>query len=75
MLYAVTVKLAGNPAHDPLNKVTGPCPVGDETCTDATGKHHTFLVQTELSAEDVWTTYEGTYHVTRVESAAHVEVL
>jgi hypothetical protein len=75
MLYVVTVKLAGTPGHDPLNKVTGECPLGDETCTDQTGKHHTFLVQTELSVEDVITTYANQYHVTRVETARHLEVL
>ena len=75
MLYLVTVRLAKNSAHNPREKVTGTCPVGDETCTDTTGEHHTFLVESGLSVEDVRTTYESNYHVTRVESAVHLEVL
>jgi hypothetical protein len=75
MLYLVTVKLARNPAHNPRGKVTAYCPVGDEWCTDSTGEHHTFAVQTELSAEDVKMTYENQYHVTRVETAWNVKVL
>lgn len=75
MLYMVTVKLAGVHGHDPLNKVIGECPMGDQTCTDRTGKHHTVLVESNLGVEGLRTEYAKRYHVTRVETADNVEIL
>lgn len=70
MMYLVTVTVPGTVGHDPKNKVTGPCPVSGETCTDITGKHHTFLVESSLDRESVREAYEFKYgHVTRIEEA------
>lgn len=69
MLYIVTVKLAGTHGHDPLNKVTGTCPMGEERCTDRTGKRHSFLVDSLLTLDEVRKNFEATYHVTRVEES------
>ncbi len=65
-LYLVTVKAPRNPDHDPRNKITGPC-IGDATCTDQTGEHHTYLVEAtdrDTAAEHGRQHYG---HVTRVE--------
>jgi hypothetical protein len=70
--FMVTLKLPKNPAHNPHNKITGPCPVNDtKVCTDSTGEHHTVL----YSAPDFMSTAQSVveywklsgYHVTRVE--------
>jgi hypothetical protein len=68
--FLVTIKLPKNPEHNPREKKTGPCPVNGKPCTDVTGEHHTFLVETEteMSAEFVRGLYEPNYHVTRVEA-------
>lgn len=65
-LYAVTVKLAKNPAHDPKNKQTGRCPVNGRPCDDVTGEHHTFTASGS-SIGDVREFYSEHAHVTRVE--------
>lgn len=75
MLYIVTVKLAGTHGHDPLNKVTGTCPMGEERCTDRTGKHHSFLVDSLLSLEEVRANFETTHHVTRVEESMNLVIV
>lgn len=69
MLYIVTVKLAKNPTHDPKNKVTATCPMGEERCTDTTGEHHSFLVDSLLNLEEVREYFAATYHVTRIEES------
>lgn len=68
-LFAVTVRLKKNPAHDPRNKKSGSCPVSGQPCTDITGEHHTFLLASDrpIPAEAVVEIYGGIYHVTRVE--------
>lgn len=71
-LFAITVRLPKNPAHDPKNKKTGPCPIStlpEPTCDDVTGEHHTFLHPgtAKSTLENVRASYETIYHVTRVE--------
>jgi hypothetical protein len=78
-LFAVTVRLEKNPAHDPKNKKTGPCPLNALTkhlCDDVTGEHHTLLHSggDKSTVESVRALYESmgnametVYHVTRVE--------
>ena len=58
----VTIKLPKNPEHDPQNKVTGPCVVSD-SCTDATGEHHTVLMYTDEAIAIM----KAQYHITRIE--------
>lgn len=68
--FMVTVKLLRQPGHDPLEKVTGLCPITDSAamCTDTTGQHHTVLVEgdsiTHVMAD--WKMRRG-HHVTRIE--------
>lgn len=72
--WLVTVKLPRNPAHDPRNKVTGPCPLGTSgECTDVTGEHHTFLAFGEDASEvhDAASLAYG--HVTRIERTVDTE--
>jgi hypothetical protein len=66
--FIVTVKLPKNPAHDPQNKVTGPCKYSP-MCTDVTGEHHSYLedsfpdeaaIREHLREQNV--------HVTRIEA-------
>jgi hypothetical protein len=74
--FLVTVKIAKDPVHKPRDKKTGSCPVSGKPCTDVTGEHHTFLVDLDghtmngeaVGAEAVREMYQGTYHVTRVET-------
>lgn len=75
MLYMVTVTVEGTVGHNPLSKVSGPCPVTGKRCTDVTGKHHTFLVSARVGADEVRDIYAKTHHVTRVEAVATVDVL
>lgn len=75
MLYIVTVRLAKNPAHDPRNKVTATCPMGKKRCTDQTGEHHSFLVDSLVSLEEVREHFEATYHVTRVEESMNLVIV
>lgn len=63
--FMVTVKLPRNPNHDPKNKVTGKCPMGDGICTDVTGEHHTILVQG--TTMDWINDYFAGRHITRIE--------
>lgn len=63
--YLVTIKLPKNPAHDPRNKVTGPCPLSEKVCTDVTGAHHTIMVRMP-SIEDVRSEFSDS-HITRIE--------
>lgn len=69
MRYLITVKLDKNPAHDPANKVTGPCPLTPHlTCTDVTGQHHTVVHTSGDTVEEVKEWWERLdYHVTRIE--------
>jgi hypothetical protein len=65
--YIVTVKLKRNPAHNPQNKVIGPCPLSSNTCTDVTGEHHSELCFGD-NPDDVRRNYvEAGFHVTRIE--------
>jgi hypothetical protein len=66
--FLVTVKLSKNPAHDPRNKISGPCPVSGKLCTDVTGEHHTYLT-TGLSTASVRESAmaAGWSHITRIE--------
>lgn len=64
MIWLITVKLPKNPAHDPKNKKTGPCPVNGLTCTDQTGEHHT--VADAGTMEEMLAKY-ASYHITRLE--------
>jgi hypothetical protein len=69
-LYIVTVKLAKNSDHNPLDKRTGECPLPSSViCTDVTGEHHSLLVEAAShdAAREVATRH-GYFHVTRVES-------
>lgn len=67
--YLVTVTVPGTLSHNPRKKVTGPCPVNGEPCSDVTGKHHTILVRSVRSVEGVRDECAEKYgHVTRVES-------
>lgn len=75
MLYIVTIRLGKDPVHDPKRKLTGMCRAGDERCTDSTGEHHSFLVDSEVSLDEVRDTYAKTYHVTRVETAKSLDVV
>jgi hypothetical protein len=64
MQYIVTVKLDRNLNHDPRNKKTSSCPVSP-TCTDATGEHHSFLIDA-ANVEEVRERSQ-VYHITRIE--------
>jgi hypothetical protein len=71
--YAVTMSLPGTPGHDPTNKITGECPVAGQHCTDVTGKHHTFLVQSSKPIAEVRDYCAEQYgRVTRVELVSPV---
>lgn len=49
-LFLVTIKLPRNPAHDPKNKVAGPCPANSfYSCTDGLVKP----AATDLNARNV----------------------
>lgn len=65
--YLVTIKLPRNPDNNPHDKRTGPCPVSAE-CTDSTGEHHTFLLETDR-LQLALARYS---HVTRVERVVTV---
>jgi hypothetical protein len=69
--YVVTVKFDRNPAHNPNRKVTGPCPLSEQACTDRTGAHHSTVVDTVATVAEVrdWFTQRG-IHVTRIETVA-----
>ncbi len=68
-LFLVTVKVPKNPDHNPRNKVTGPCPVFGNPCTDVTGEHHTLWMVSEDGVHTVLDIAKETYgHVTRVEA-------
>lgn len=60
--YIVTFKLPRHAGHDPANKKTSGCAASPE-CTDATGQHHSVLVETDRLQEVL----ERFEHVTRVE--------
>lgn len=75
MLYIVTVRLEKSLFHDPRNKVTGRCPLGTDRCTDQTGEHHSFLVDSRLSLEEVREYLKATYHVTRVEESTCLTIV
>ena len=66
MMRLVTIKLPKNRAHDPHNKVIGPCPVSS-VCTDSTGEHHTVLISSESELNDL---VEKFGHITRIEDVA-----
>lgn len=67
-LYLITVKLPRNTSHDPHKKVTGPCPVTGELCTDVTGQHHTVLYHSDWDIHRVRAQAKKLYdHVTRIE--------
>lgn len=73
MKFLITIKMRKNPIHDPHNKVTGDCPIrpwgmddSKKICTDATGEHHTILVECE-DLDAARAKFELFYHVTRIE--------
>lgn len=67
MKAIVTVKLPQNPRHDPRNKRTGKCPIGDRTCTDVRGSHHSYI-EVGLDLDDIRRkAYEKFGHITRIE--------
>jgi hypothetical protein len=69
MQFIVTVKMPRNPAHDPRNKLTGPCPSNGAWCSDQTGEHHSLLMEAR-SADDVRNYLTMIkVHVTRIERA------
>ena len=72
MRYVVTVKHPSNPLHDPLTKVTGPCPAS-ANCTDATGEHHSLVVRANSVTAVLQYFASRNTHVTRIEelAAAH----
>jgi hypothetical protein len=75
-MYLVTMSLPGTPGHDPTNKITGPCEIAGQHCTDRTGKHHTFLVRSTRTIQEVRDHCREQYgHVTRVELVATVPVI
>lgn len=62
--------------HNPWEKRTDVCPLGDETtCTDVTGAHHTviFVGDERLTCEDVAFKLSTRGHVTRVEEVRAFE--
>ena len=68
--FIVTVRLDKNPDHDPRNKKTGTCPIGDGgTCTDVTGEHHSVLVNAETidGVRQAVINGLGIHHITRIE--------
>lgn len=83
-VYLVTVRrLVKDPAHDPKNKKSGPCPVGSGFsgwCDDVTGEHHTFatLGYSAVRVRELWDERgkmgdeSGRFRVTRVEEARWV---
>lgn len=67
--WIVTVKEPKNTQHDPKNKVTSNCTYS-EVCTDSTGEHHSFVIATDASEEQIKETIEASgVHVTRIERA------
>jgi len=73
-LFLVTVWLPARPDRNPHNKITGPCPLNGEPCTDITGEHHTLALwaPVETDAEEIRDTiplsqWPGA-RVTRVET-------
>lgn len=70
MLYIITTKDPRNPGHNPHSKVTGGCTRAD-MCTDSTGEHHSFLLETSVSPEEIKEAL-APMHVTRIESVTKV---
>jgi hypothetical protein len=71
-LHVVTIRLSPHPDHDPHRKLPGPCPLTDNRdtwCTDATGEHHSTLVRSDETTEELAERMraEG-HHVTRIET-------
>jgi hypothetical protein len=74
--FIVTIKLPNNPNHNPKKKQTRECECSD-FCTDATGAHHSFLVESE-SRESVeqFFAYNNVVagmrvgHITRIEEVS-----
>lgn len=65
-LYLVTVEVPCDPDHDPGSKQTGECPLSLR-CTDATGRHHTVIVQA-VDDDEALTLAQGLdVHITRIE--------
>lgn len=67
MLYIVTTKDPRNPLHDPHNKMTAAC-TQSTICTDATGAHHSFLLETSATVPEIKEALSP-LHVTRIEAA------
>lgn len=64
--HIVTIKLDRRVDHDPKNKKIDTCVVSGR-CTDATGQHHSFVIETiDLDAMRD----RGLVHITRVEDIA-----
>lgn len=73
--FIVTIKGARNPVHNPHAKVTGPCRIGIQDCTDSTGEHHSFLVAANDfdNARRNVLNMNPAIHITRIESATLYE--
>jgi hypothetical protein len=60
--------ITGDGEHCNRDKVTGSCPLTNNTCTDQTGAHHTGLYTEYGSILEAETDFKnGGYHVTRIE--------
>lgn len=66
--FMVTVKIQRDHGHDPHNKKTDFCPVGQKKmCTDSTGEHHTILVEMDSLEGTASHFVAQGVHVTRIE--------
>lgn len=74
-IYLITVKFPKDPNHDPLNKVTGECPLTSGDCTDVTGAHHTMALESDETADEVRDRLSEQFHVTRVEEVPSVNYI
>jgi hypothetical protein len=72
--YIVTVKFTARAGHDPRNKQTAACPaIPSSLCTDATGAHHSFLVDAnDMDEVRVIVELSGYNHITRIEEAVRI---
>ena len=71
--YIVTIKVRKDPAHNPYDKKTQNKEIGstEHNCTDATGEHHSMLVNANgyKEAESKVNKRLGPIHITRIEQA------
>jgi hypothetical protein len=78
MKAIVTVKLARNPHHNPMDKQAGRCPLSDKLgyflfCSDVTGEHHSYIEE-GFDLAEIWTKAKLKFgHITRIEAADKYE--